>query len=61
MNKNTAKCFNLQKGFGFISDVQDDDDFIQYKAIDEGQSVIFDLMLQKVLVDCKQSMLALHK
>ncbi|WP_342759303.1 cold-shock protein [Kineothrix sedimenti] len=61
MNNSTAKWLDSQKGAGFISDVQDDNDFVQYKTIDEGQSVIFDLMLQKVLMDYKQSMLALHK
>ena len=61
MNKSTAKRLNSQKGSGFISDVQDDNDFVQYNTIAEGQSVIFDLMLKKVLMDYKQSMLALHK
>lgn len=54
MNKSTVKWFNSQKGCGFISNVRDDEVTVQYKALKKGQSIIFDLMSQKVLADRNQ-------
>jgi len=52
MNKGTVKWFNAQKGFGFIADEQGNEIFVHfsglamdgYKALDDGQSVIFDVI-----------------
>ena len=49
--KGTVKWFNAQKGFGFISDEQGNEVFVHfsglamdgYKALDDGQSVTFDI------------------
>ena len=50
--KGTVKCFNNQKGYGFISDEQGNDVFVHYsglnmdgfKSLDEGASVEFDVV-----------------
>ena len=47
----TVKCFNADKGFGFISREQGDDVFVHfsniqgegYKSLSEGQRVEFDV------------------
>ena len=52
MNKGTVKCFNNQKGFGFISDEQGNDVFVHYsgiqsngfKSLEEGQEVEFEVI-----------------
>ena len=52
MNKGTVKWFNNQKGFGFISDEQGNDVFVQYsgiqsngfKSLEEGQEVEFEVI-----------------
>lgn len=52
MNKGTVKWFNNQKGFGFISDEQDNDVFVHYsgiqsngfKSLEEGQEVEFEVI-----------------
>ncbi|CUX71961.1 Cold shock-like protein CspLA [Clostridium sp. C105KSO15] len=52
MNKGTVKWFNAQKGFGFIADEQGNEIFVHfsglamdgYKALDDGQSVTFDVI-----------------
>ena len=49
--KGTVKCFNNQKGYGFISDENGKDVFVHYsglagdgfKSLDEGQKVEFDV------------------
>ena len=50
--KGTVKWFNNQKGYGFISDAEDNDVFVHYsglnmegfKSLDEGQEVEFDVV-----------------
>ena len=50
--KGTAKWFNNQKGYGFISDEQGNDVFVRYsglnmdgfKSLDEGAEVEFDVV-----------------
>ena len=51
MNKGTVKCFNADKGFGFLAnDDGSDDVFVHfsaitgdgYKSLSEGQRVTFD-------------------
>ena len=50
--KGTVKWFNIQKGYGFISDEQGNDVFVHYsglnmdgfKSLDEGASVEFDVV-----------------
>ena len=50
--KGTAKWFNNQKGYGFISDEQSNDVFVHYsglnmdgfKSLDEGAAVEFDVV-----------------
>ena len=50
--KGTVKCFNNQKGYGFISDETGKDVFVHYsglkmegfKSLDEGQAVEFDVV-----------------
>jgi len=52
MNNGTVKWFNAQKGFGFIADEQGNEIFVHfsglamdgYKALDDGQSVTFDVI-----------------
>ena len=52
MNKGTVKWFNNQKGFGFISDEQGNDVFVNYsgiqsngfKSLEEGQEVEFEVI-----------------
>ena len=52
MTKGTVKWFNAQKGFGFIADEQGNEIFVHfsglamdgYKALDDGQSVTFDVI-----------------
>ena len=52
MNKGTVKCFNNQKGYGFISDEQGNDIFVHFsgiksdgfKSLEEGQAVEFDVI-----------------
>ena len=52
MNKGTVKWFNIQKGFGFISDEQGNDVFVHYsgiqsngfKSLEEGQEVEFEVI-----------------
>ena len=51
MNKGTVKWFNIQKGYGFISDEQGNDVFVHFsglnmegcKSLEEGASVEFDI------------------
>ena len=51
MNKGTVKCFNNQKGYGFISDEAGNDIFVHYsglnmegyKSLEEGQEVEFEI------------------
>ena len=51
MNKGTVKLFNNQKGYGFISDEQGNDVFVNYsgiadeglKYIEEGKAVEFEV------------------
>ena len=51
MNKGTVKWFNNQKGYGFISDEQENDVFVHFsglnmegfKSLEEGASVEFDI------------------
>ena len=51
MNKGTVKCFNNQKGYGFISDEAGNDVFVHYsglnmegfKSLEEGQEVEFEV------------------
>ena len=51
MSKGTLKCFNNQKGYGFISDEAGNDVFVHYtglnmegfKTLEEGQAVEFDV------------------
>lgn len=52
MNKGTVKWFNAQKGFGFITNSEDNQDlFVHFsgiasegfKSLDEGQNVTFDI------------------
>ena len=55
MNKGTVKWFNNQKGYGFISDEQGNDVFVQYsgiaaegfKSLEEGQAVDFEVKKKK--------------
>lgn len=56
MINGTVKCFNSQKGFGFIQPETDDNDvFVHISAVErsgiptlvEGQKVSFDLMVDK--------------
>ena len=50
--KCTVKCFNDQKGYGFISDEEGNDVFVHYSGLDmegfktvkEGQAVEFDVV-----------------
>ena len=52
MNKGTVKWFNNQKGYGFISDEQDNDVFVHYsglnmdgfKSLEEGATVEFEVV-----------------
>jgi CspA family cold shock protein len=52
MNKGTAKWFNNQKGYGFISDEEGNDVFVHYtglnvegfKTVEEGQAVEFEVI-----------------
>ena len=52
MNKGTVKWFNNQKGYGFISDEQGNDVFVQYsglnmdgfKSLEEGATVEFEVV-----------------
>ena len=52
MNKGTVKWFNNQKGYGFISDEQGNDIFVDFsginsdgfKSLEEGQAVEFDVV-----------------
>ncbi|MGE4214107.1 MAG: cold-shock protein [Anaerotignaceae bacterium] len=52
MNKGTVKWFNAEKGFGFITNNENNEDlFVHfsgiasdgYKSLDEGQNVTFDI------------------
>ena len=51
MKKGTVKCFNNQKGYGFISDEAGNDVFVHYtglnmegfKSLEEGQAVEFEI------------------
>ena len=51
MSKGTVKCFNNQKGYGFISDEEGNDVFVHfsglnmdgYKTLEEGANVEFDV------------------
>lgn len=52
MNKGTVKWFNAQKGFGFITNADDNEDvFVHFsgiasngfKTLEEGQSVSFEI------------------
>ena len=52
MNKGTVKWFNLEKGFGFITNNETNEDlFVHfsgiaadgYKTLEEGQQVTFDI------------------
>ncbi len=52
MNKGTVKWFNAQKGFGFITNADDNEDvFVHFsgiasngfKTLEEGQSVTFEI------------------
>lgn len=52
--KSTVNWFNSHRGCGFVSNMQDDEMIEQYKALKKGQSIIFDLMSQKVLADRNQ-------
>ena len=50
--KGTVKWFNIQKGYGFISDEQGNDVFVHYsglnmegfKSLEEGQAVEFEVV-----------------
>lgn len=52
MNNGTVKCFNAEKGFGFIERENGGDVFVHfsaivedgYKSLEEGQSVEFDIV-----------------
>ena len=52
MSKGTVKCFNNQKGYGFISDEAGNDVFVHYtglnmegfKTLEEGQAVEFEVV-----------------
>ena len=52
MNKGTVKCFDNQKGYGFISDESGKDVFVHYtglnmegfKSLEEGQAVEFEIV-----------------
>lgn len=52
MNKGTIKWFNVQKGYGFITDSEGNDVFVHYsglqmngfKALYAGQAVTFDVI-----------------
>ena len=51
MSNGTLKCFNAEKGYGFISQESGDDVFVHFSAIqgkgfktlEEGQSVSFEI------------------
>ena len=52
MNNGTVKCFNAEKGYGFITnDANGEDVFVHYssivsegyKSLNEGQKVTFDM------------------
>ena len=51
MSNGTVKCFNAEKGYGFISQEYGDDVFVHFSAIqgkgfktlEEGQSVSFEI------------------
>ena len=51
MSNGTVKCFNAEKGYGFISQESGDDVFVHFSAIqgkgfktlEEGQSVSFEI------------------
>ena len=52
MNKGTVKCFNNQKGYGFISDEAGNDVFVHYsglvmegfKSLEEGAAVEYEVV-----------------
>jgi len=52
MKKGTVKWFNAEKGFGFISEQDEDDVFVHfsainsdgYKSLEEGQEVEFEVV-----------------
>ena len=52
MNKGTVKCFNNQKGYGFISNEDGQDVFVHYsglnmegfKTLEEGAAVEYDVI-----------------
>lgn len=52
MQNGTVKCFNNQKGYGFLSDSEGKDIFVHYsnlnmdgfKTLEEGQAVEFEVI-----------------